>query len=69
MADPYELEDKTPAIDLQKAKDFKKGFQQPQTAGEGWSNIKNEVGSWFGSNSDNSDDQLEAMKRKMAQGK
>ncbi len=40
--------DKSPQVDVQKAKDFKKGFQQPQTMQEGWDNIKNELG--IGSN-------------------
>lgn len=66
MADPYEL-DKTPAIDLQKAKDFTKGFQQPQTMSEGWENLKSAFG--YGSQDSGSDDKIEAMKRKMAQGK
>lgn len=36
--------DQTPQVDPQKAKDFQKGFQQPQTIQEGWQNIKNELG-------------------------
>lgn len=39
--------DKTPQLDPQKAKDFVKGYDQPQTMQEGLTNIQNEVSSWF----------------------
>jgi hypothetical protein len=36
-------------IDQDKARDFTKGFQQPQTMSEGYENLKSELGSLFGS--------------------
>lgn len=34
--------------DQQKAKEFMQGYDQPVTLQEGYDNLKNEVGSWFG---------------------